>query len=425
MKIPHGIEKERYEGVPKAQTHFAGGVVAALDQSLLSLSNFAASAIFIRLSSQEEYGLYVALSSIMLLFSGVQNAIVNSPMTVLLPRLPLEEKNSFVFSLFVGQFVSLLFLFILSLPLFPSILRITLNTQVTLSVGIIFGFTILTFLSRDFLRSFFYLSFEPLFALMLDSIFAASMLILFVSLAVARTVTAESGIMMVGIAALVACGMMIRKTSLLSHPEFDFRNAFSKSWQYSKWALAGVFASWLQQNTFIYLASMSSGASSVAQIAAARLFMVPFSLIVAGWGNYVRPIMSQVAESEGKERVLLLLRNGATVLTFLIISYTVVLYLLFPWISRTFLPESYHGIELYLVFWGGISLVEVFGTNLSVAMQSLLMFRDLFMIGVVGMLASIMLGALLAHSYGPIGFLIGVVSSNIAVAVLCYLKVKN
>jgi O-antigen/teichoic acid export membrane protein len=409
----------------RESNHLKGGAIAAIDQGVLSSANFVAGLLFIKLSSPEEYGLYVALTSVLLLFSGVQNAVVNSPMAVLLPRIPETDRNTFVASLFVGQGLALGFLGIVLIPFFPFIIRSTLHTNASVLVGVVFGLCTFAFLSRDFVRNLFYVTFRASQSLILDSIYAVLMIILFLGLAHLGKLDAQFGIMMVGMAALVSCTIVYPKVAYVFHAQRNIRNAFNQTWQYSRWAFAGAFASWLQQNTFIYLAAMSLGVSSIAQIAAARLFMVPCSLAVAGWGNYIRPIMSHAARTEGKAKVLSLLKMGGSWLVVLIALYTLVLYFIFSRLSSSILPPSYHEIGGYLVLWGGIGLIDVFGTNLSVAMQSLLLYRDLFLIGVVGTVVSIILGILLAPLYGSIGFLVGVVSSNFVVVLLCLMRIRR
>jgi len=406
------------QGVLQSRVHIRGGLIAALDQGVLSVSNFVAGALFIKLASSEEYGLYVALSSVLFLFSAFQNAVVSTPMTMLLPRIEQSKRNSFVASLFVGQFAALLLLGIATLPFFSTLVDTMLEVKASLLLGVIFGLSTLAFLSRDFLRSCFYVDLRPPKALTLDGVYALGFVILLLILALSGTLSAQSSILMIGVSAVIACGTAASRWRTVFKDGVALEATFKQTWQYSKWGLLGGVASWLQQNTFIYLASIAQGASGVAPVAAARLFVVPSSLVVTGWGIYIRPIMSNAAGVEGKRKLLSLVKLGTIGLMVFMIAYTVVLFFLYSWLSPSILPAAYQDIGIYILLWGGIGLIDVFYSNLSNALQSLLLFRALSFMGIVAMVVSVLLGAFLALSYGSVGFLCGVVVSNIVLVIL-------
>jgi O-antigen/teichoic acid export membrane protein len=406
------------QGVLQSKVHIRGSLIAALDQGALSISNFVAGALFIKLASTEEYGLYVALTSALFLFSSFQNAVVTTPMTVLLPRIEQAKRNAFAASLFAGQFASLFLLGMVALPLFPTLVDAMLEVKPPVILGVIFGLSTLAFLSREFLRSSFYVDLKPFKALILDGVYALAFVLLLYLLVLGGSLSAQSGMLMIGLSAAIACGAATKRWKTMFRDGVDLKSTFTQTWQFSKWALIGVLASWLQQNTFIYLASIAQGASGVAAVAAARLFVVPSSLIVTGWGVYIRPVMSHAAGIEGKPKLLSLVKWGTIGLMIFMIFYTVILFFLYSWLSPSILPAAYQDIGIYILLWGAVGLIDVFYSNLSNALQSLLLFRALSIIGIVAMVVSVFLGAYLSHVYGSVGFLYGVAISNIVLVLL-------
>lgn len=260
---------------------------------------------------------------------------------------------------------------------------------------------------------------------MLDGTYALGFVILLLVLVLSGTLSAQSGILMIGLSAVIACGGAAKRWKLIFKDGVALEATFKRTWQYSKWGLIGGLASWLQQNTFIYLASIAQGALGVAPVAAARLFVVPSSLVVTGWGIYIRPIMSITAGVEGKRKLLSLVKLGTFGLMIFMIAYTIVLFFLYSWLAPSILPAAYQDIGVYILLWGGVGLIDVFYSNLSNAMQSLLLFRALSIIGIIAMAVSVFLGAFLSHFYGSIGFLYGVVFSNIVLVVLGYFVIKK
>jgi O-antigen/teichoic acid export membrane protein len=82
--------------------------IASLDQALLSLANLLISIIFIKYASKAEYGYYSIAYSIILFVTSIQNAVVNTPLAVLLVTKKATDKKYYVASLFYGQFLVIL-----------------------------------------------------------------------------------------------------------------------------------------------------------------------------------------------------------------------------------------------------------------------------------------------------------------------------
>jgi len=78
---------------------------AILTQSLLSLTNLIIGIVIAKYASKSEYGMYVILFSIIGLVGNYQGAIVNTPLTVLLPAKNAQEKQVFLAGLGYGQWV--------------------------------------------------------------------------------------------------------------------------------------------------------------------------------------------------------------------------------------------------------------------------------------------------------------------------------
>ena len=88
---------------------FAGGI---LTQILLSCTNLLIKIWIARQLSKSDYGLYVVAFSTIFIFLSVQNALVNSPLTVLLPDKSDNKRKEFLSGLNFGQwfiFIPILF----------------------------------------------------------------------------------------------------------------------------------------------------------------------------------------------------------------------------------------------------------------------------------------------------------------------------
>ncbi|MGB6122741.1 MAG: hypothetical protein WBG80_12590, partial [Bacteroidota bacterium] len=392
---------------------------------VLSLTNFLVGALFIHLATQEEYGLYVTLTTLTLLVAGFQNSVVNAPLTVLFPSIPESKRPSFVASLFFGHLFLVGALGLLLAPFLPRILEGVLGSPVHDSVGWLFLLAVLGYLARDFFRSLFYVRLRPGRSMTFSIAYAALMLGALLGFTYLHRLSAAGGMVAIGVAGAVSSLFFAGYFRDVWSASWEFRETFGQTWVYSKWALLGVLASWVQSNTYVYLSGLSGGMADIAEISAARLTMMPVILVIAGWGMYIRPVMSHANQEEGTSTVLRIVKTGTVVFSALIVAYTIVLVLAFPLIAPALLPPSYHGVGQFIPLWGLIALVNVFNTNFSTAFQSLRLFRSLAYIGIVAACVSVILTAALVLSTGPVGFLLALVVSNIVMASLCWVRLAR
>ncbi|RMD62017.1 hypothetical protein D6833_07480, partial [Candidatus Parcubacteria bacterium] len=147
------------------------------DQTVLSATNFAIGVLLIRNVPQAEYGAFVLANSAIFLAIGLQNALINTPMSVLAPKREGQEQSSFVGSLAATQYsiwlplVALLF----SVALLGSHMGLNRTAQqLTLAVACALPFIFL----REFLRRTLFVYMNPTAVLGMDILYALSVLAL-------------------------------------------------------------------------------------------------------------------------------------------------------------------------------------------------------------------------------------------------------
>lgn len=79
------------------------GALALFDQGVVSATSFATSLLVGRAVSEEEFALYGLAFGVALLVLNIQSAVIATPLTVLLPRTPEDERPSYVGSTLVHQ----------------------------------------------------------------------------------------------------------------------------------------------------------------------------------------------------------------------------------------------------------------------------------------------------------------------------------
>src|SRR5713226_313045 len=85
---------------------FLNAGVAFLYQAVLSATNFAITIILMKTVAKEEYGYYSIDSAISLFLVSLQNAVVTTPLAVLLAGKHGDQKDDYAAALYSGQIIA-------------------------------------------------------------------------------------------------------------------------------------------------------------------------------------------------------------------------------------------------------------------------------------------------------------------------------
>jgi len=320
-------------------------LAAVVDQAWLSLLNFSISMAFIWYATKAEYGYYILLLAPLLLVQSLQNAIVNSPLATFLPSAEDTEKNrtkatAVSLHIYLGLVCGVLG--------FMGLWGYGLVTRAHIDILLLSGFTlaIAGTIAREAQRSFAYVQGQGLRALAGDLLYG---LVLLIGIAMAladSSLSAGIVLLMTGVAGLAPLIIKISKfNGLQTHAE-----PLRKFWSCSRWALPSVMVTWVNLSSYPFFAGKALGLSAVADIGAARLFLMPIGLMMAAWANWYRPKISGWL-AEGNMQAITSVTNrslqiglaGMTMLAaFFIFAY--------PWIE-TFLGGQYQGLQALILMW--------------------------------------------------------------------------
>lgn len=390
-------------------------IITGIDQAVLSIVNFIAGIGFIYFSTPESYGVYTLYMGLFYLFSSAQNALINTPMIVLSPRMSIGEADIFRRGLFM-----------LLLPFFVIVFVITsIFSYVNLVISkfaFIASFSICFLLLRDYFRTEEFSKLQPQTALKKDIIYSMLALIgLFIL--IYKSILNEASVFI--ITGLSALAITVKRTViyLRERPsQSTIIETFQKSWFYSRWSLIGATSSWVQANTYIYVPFFILGTKEVGFLAAARLLLTPVSLLLSSWGNFFRPLLSKIISEESrsmsrstniKDSVKLVI-NSSILLFSLLIFYTIMLIALLRFLPQNFIPQEYVGIEQFVILWSFVYLLNIFRSNLSSYMQASLSFKSLAGIGTLVALLTVLTTIILVLKIGNWGTLFGLVIGEIS-----------
>ena len=406
--------------------NFIGNISATfIDQLSISFVQFFIGIIFIYKSVPEEYGLFSFLIAFYYLIASIQNALISTPLMVLIPRLSIKEAGKllrgFTGLLFTGIFI-LMILTVLSLFLFSE--HFERKSLHPLQV-FCFLFGLSSLILRDFWRAAEFAQLRPMAALKRDLIytfFVIAMIIFMVSFA---KIDSYNIFILIGVSAL-SVSILPSLNICRPFPHMDeMYFAFRKSWKLSTWSVMGATSSWFQMQAVVYLPFFLIGLKEVAYLSAARLVMMPPALLQGSLGNYLRPLASRkLAEGDlpGTFRLYFICTFSLLVVLSL---YTGVALLLLNQLPSSWIPDSYKNIGEYVILWAIIIFIMTIRSTISNLYHASLAFKQLAIRGTASAIFTIIATWYFILKFDIDGTLVGRMAGELFLMVLLAVNVHK
>lgn len=341
------------------------GSFATLDQVWLSAINFAISIVFIRYATKAEYGIYILLLTPIFFIQGIQNALFLSPFGTLFPQRAINDRFSAVQFLAWGQLTFILAVACLG---FTSLITYQfLTDKVIFPTAIAFALAISGILAREATRSFQYVNGHAGKALIGDIVFGTFVLLALAISINMEAVSAATILAITGIAGLLPLSrLLIHKNK---YPPLINKTEIAFFWACGRWAVIGVCLTWISLNLYPYIAAASFGVEAVAEINAARLFMMPLMLGLPAWSNLFRPKFSRWFAQRQLSNMKSASLKFAAYAGIVVLIYSGIVFAAYPFLEMA-LGNSYASILPLVIAWAIFYFVSsirtVFMANLMV-----------------------------------------------------------
>lgn len=394
---------------------------AILTQGLLSGTSLIIKIYIARQAIKSEYGIFVVGFSTILIFNSVQSALVNSPLTVILPEKTGQERHEFISGLGLGQW-----LFLIPLVLFIAIGILTYSAI----QGDVHDFmwmlplvgVILASLLREFTRVVNYAN------LLIGKILLGD--IIFVACALAGMFFLGQNKLIGGINAIVVLGIAYFFSAvfsyIISRHRYNFRldwikRSFGETWKLSRWALVGIAGYNLRTRGYIYIISLVLGLVSTADVDAARLLLMPFILLIFSSQRIFLAKGAQIRnESITKYKnfviMFILFFNLAWIV------YVGLLYLFNDNIIKLVFTDKYLNISKYVVYFAFLSLLHIYSVIFNLSLQVFKEFKMLACFGCSNAVITLLLCLFLTKKMGIEGSLISLMVGEVVMIILSFIR---
>ena len=395
------------ETVPSGTSSLRLFSSAIADQALLSLANFIAGVLMLRRVSDADYGLYVLVTSALLLVTGMQIALISSPMAVMAAKKEACDRLGMSVDLLRRQYV-------VWLPLMPASLLVcaTFCWQGHAYAGtagmIVTGVALLT-VAREHLRQMLLLYSMPGLLLTTDTVYA----VVFLGGIYAATrsrLPVHVAILGVGTATLFsALTSMSLFQQAVGWRERRYKGALREVWRLGKWGLAGSVLTWLHWQGFFYLLAALKGANMVADVAATRLLLMPINLLMAGASQLLLPMASRWQDRNGTSEVVRRTIVIGALIFGAALCYFSVTWAFRTWIVANVLRRQVGSLDPLLLTWGAAYLIASVRSLGMVVLLAQERFASVVFVELISACSSLTLCWWGIRHYGASGSVLGIV----------------
>lgn len=398
----------------------SSSLLSIVDQGLLSAINFSIGLFLIHFAGKEQYGLYSLAYGVITLVIGIAGALIVTPMTVSYTDRPVEQRHLYCLSVLIGQQCVVLPLLGLALVVIGVLHLCGALTWPMASFAAVIATASVGGMLWEFVRRYHYLNLQPTQALSLD-IYYASIVMAGFSIVVSMSVSDLHwwGVVIYGLATLVVgiyafAGMNFSTRTAL----VDINKTLKESWHLGRWALGGVFVTWVQTQSFAYFLAIFSDLGRVADANAARLLLAPLMLVNTGLNNILLPRLVRMRSQNHIEDTEELAHQFMWGLIGIFVVYTMLVLLLKEKLILIVLGETYKEVGLLVVAWAVVNLLTALRGISSLLLQTFKRFQVITLANAGSALVVVGITWPLIYYCGTLGSIMALGVGELVLAVL-------
>lgn len=382
------------------------------DQAVVSAFNFALNLFLVRFASPVEFGVFAIVYAVSLFTAMMQNAVINTPLSVHLPTVADDSGKARLRRVFsAANLLSSTLLLVAS----AAALTVWLGPTPTALGACVY-------LVAQFVREYF----RSLLAVegKLASLLAADAVCVTLSvIALAAFQWQEqyswpvvpAALLIVGVAgmlSIVPCALTLGSIGQLRGLAAEIRQVFAEQWKEIRWSLIGVITTEIQNRGYVYIAAAVIGPAAVAQLQAGRIFFGPLNLLTSAWARVARPQLAALLARLDADGFDVTLKRAVQAFALFNVVFLVSLWMAWPQLSSLVFGGKYEEMGIVVAAWGMANIAFQSRSCLGIGVQAMRRFRELSMATIAGAAVSLVLTALACYSGKPIWFIAPVIAGE-------------
>jgi O-antigen/teichoic acid export membrane protein len=393
------------------------GKFAAFDQAVISLSNFIASILLVRLVSPTKVGAYVTGFLAIYFIRAVQNGLVIQPLNAYGAAKSEEDFKRYFSAAFIHQII-LSVLSAAAAALLGWVLTARGNNILGPTIFVLW-FVFLTWQIQEFFRRTFYTRGEVNKAFWISltaNIFRLGMMIV---LAQFRDISGLTGLQAIGWGSLLGAlvGAWFARGYFTRQADNPLA-VWAENWRFGRWILGASLADWVVVDLYpILMAGLISFAATGVYQTLQNL-VAPIHVLLRAMDTYVTPIMAKTYDQQGLKKLTqnltrIYLIAGVPVIGLLILVLIFTPQLLNLLSEDTYLPyaDGIYVMALYYLF--------LFANRpLQMVFRAIRQGRQIFIANVVAMASMFTIGLWMIRRWSLYGAIAGQALNAIIISVV-------
>ncbi len=381
---------------------------------LLSGLNFLIGLALIRFATKETYGLYSQLFGITVLTTSLLEALIGSALTTLAARVSESDRVGLVARAFrIQMAAALVFALVCGLGVWALSFDAAHKDDAGVGLACAFAALICALSCREFCRTALFIESRPQAVALMDLLFVAFTvlaggLMLWQTTLTVTTVIATLALTNGAAAVFFALKLWWPSSGIAKQSEQD-QQPLRALWKLSRWALVGAIIAWSVNNGYLYFAGGFLGVAALADLNAARLLLIPISIVAMAWSRVARPTLGKTIVAQDWGRLRRWMAWSTLAMEAFALTYVAMLLWGFPWLSANLFGEKYQHISGLLLLWGiyfAVNCARNVGTTTLISFGA---YRVLFWQG-LSSVPVLIVGCLVAiPQFGVMGALAGMV----------------
>ncbi|MDC9511377.1 hypothetical protein [Pseudoalteromonas sp. Angola-4] len=386
-----------------------------IDVAALSASNFILSLFVIRELGDSNYAIYMNIFSMLMLLSTLQNAFLNTTLSVKYAKINVHKTklNKASSLCYVANVVYLIFL----VPVI--FLMFKLNIFLVISVYLAFVF----YLSRELFRIYNYV-FDRRKLIVISALisFMVTLLGLIAPILVDFKVVKLSYIYsVIALSGVIGLIILIYRCKFTVPSAAEIKSTLNDIVDVGRWSSVGSLATWAQNNSYTYLATLIVGLEATAALAVSRLIIMPINLVASGIYMAEKPQWAKLFSIDKKQLRDKSKKTTAIMIVFVLCYLSLVLIAL-PLIEALLKVT----INLWILLtWFLACLIQSFkfsNSNILIVSED---FKYMALMGVEVSFLGVLLSTLLGFYFEAIGIVIGFVLGELLHVFNTQVRIKN
>jgi O-antigen/teichoic acid export membrane protein len=378
--------------------------VAALDQIALSVFNFGLTLCLVRALSATDFGIVSLWMTVSLFAIGIQNALVNTPLSVYLPGAGDERAKKRLEAALATVNIATLAATGLGVAAVNLVTDAEWTPPDTITAVAVIAYVV-TSLSREYCRSIAFARRDMGMLVLVDAPYLAITSVCLVLLLVWPQHFASLSIafLMLSVGAIVSQLILRRRRGSAAPRPFarGVLDPYKPVAGEIGWSLTGVIATHLHARSYVYVTINLVGLASLAAINVVGVLFRPVRTMLTAWGRSALPQLAGFYASRdvaAADRLILVAFTAAGAAS---LAWTAALWFAWGPIDRHFFVGKYPDAWLLLMPWAVAAGLQCVEYTLGVALQAAREFKYLAYVTLVSapLTVAATAGVILWHDY--------------------------